>query len=254
MRFGAGRTRGTVTTLWTCAVSTLVTLALLPAATDAATTRQVAIRTEDGVTLGATLFEAPRLPSPAVILLHMQTRTRDDWQALANQLADAGVHALAIDFRGHGASPIGPPASDGGLDWPRLVLDVQAARRFLAARSDLVRPSAIGILGASIGANAAILEAAGDPDIASIALLSAGLDYRGLRTSAALQKYGARPALFVAATNDPYALRSMRELAAIGGGIRDTRTLDDAGHGTAMLSHDPELMRTLVDWFQRTLL
>ena len=220
----------------------------------AATSRVVAVRTDDGVTLGATFYEALRRPAPAVILLHMQTRTRDDWQSVANRLADAGVHALAIDFRGHGVSPSGPPGPDGGFDWSRLVLDVQAARAYLAARPDLVRSASIGILGASIGANAAILEAAGDPAIASLALLSAGLDYRGLRTSAALQKYGARPALLVAATDDPYALRSMRELAAIGGGIRDTQTLDNAGHGTTMLGRDSELARTLVDWFQRTLL
>jgi hypothetical protein len=49
-------------------------------------------------------------------------------------------------------------------------------------------------------------------------------------------------------------MRSMRELAALGGGLRETRTLDNAGHGTTMLSRDPDLGRSLVDWFQRTLL
>ena len=232
----------------------LAVVVLTPEVPGAATSRVVIIRTDDGVALGATFYETSRHPAPAVILLHMLTRSRDDWQSFANRLADAGVHALAIDFRGHGVSPIGPPGPDGGPDWPRLVLDVQAAGAYLATRPDLVRATSIGILGASVGANAAILEAAGDSSIASLALLSAGLDYRGLRTSGAMQKYGARPALFVAASNDPYALRSMRDLAAIGGGIRDTHTLDDAGHGTTMLSRDPELARTLVDWFQRTLL
>jgi hypothetical protein len=69
-----------------------------------------------------------------------------------------------------------------------------------------------------------------------------------------MQKFGSRPALLVAASNDPYALRSMRELAAAGGGLRETQTLDSAGHGTTMLSRDPNLARALVDWFQRTLL
>jgi dienelactone hydrolase len=235
-------------------VAIAVVVALTPAAPRAALSRTVNIRTEDGVALGGTFYEAERRPAPAVILLHMLTRTRDDWQSVAASLADAGVHALAIDFRGHGVSPIGPPGPDGGPDWPRLELDVRAARVYLAARSDLVRPSAIGILGASIGANAAIVEAAADPGIASLALLSAGVNYRGLRTTAAMQKYGARPALFVASTDDPYALRSMHELAGLGGGIRDTRTLTDAGHGTMMLDREKGLVRTLVDWFQRTLL
>jgi dienelactone hydrolase len=216
--------------------------------------RTVSLRTEDGVTLAATFYEAPRYPAPAVIFLHMLTRGREDWHLVATRLNEAGIHALAIDFRSHGSSAAGPVSADGGPDWSRLVLDVQAARTFLTARPDQVRTNAIGIAGASVGANAAILEAAGDPAIKSLALLSAGLDYRSLRTSAAMQKYGARPALLIAASNDPYALRSMRELASLGGGPRETRTLDNSGHGTTMLSLDPDLGRSLVDWFQRTLL
>jgi dienelactone hydrolase len=234
--------------------SALAVVVLVPGVLSAAPSRTVSLRTEDGVTLAATFFEASRSPAPAVILLHMLTRSRDDWQAVANRLADSGLHALAIDFRGHGGSAAGPAGADGQPDWTRLVLDVGAARAFLTARPEQVRASAIGIAGASVGANAAILEAAGDLSIKSLALLSAGLDYRGLRSSAGMQKYGGRPALLVAASNDPYALRSMRDLAALGGGLRETRTLDDAGHGTAMLERDADLGRSLVDWFQRTLL
>jgi dienelactone hydrolase len=214
----------------------------------------VSLRTDDGVTLTGTFYEAPRRPAPAVILLHMITRTRDDWQAFGNRIADAGIHALAIDFRGHGGSSGSLVNADGQPDLSRLVLDVQAARAFLTSRSDLVRAQAIGIAGASIGANVAILEAANDPLVKSLALLSAGLDYRSLRTGASMQKYGARPALLIAGSNDPYAQRSLRDLGVLGGGLRETRTLDNAGHGTEMLSHDPDLGRALVDWFQRTLL
>ena len=233
-------------------VSVMIIVASAPPLSGAS--RTVSLRTDDGVTLAATFYEAARSPAPAVILLHMLTRSREDWHGVANRFADAGIHALAIDFRGHGASASGPAEANGGPDWSRLVLDVQAARAFLAGRPDQVRVSAIGVAGASIGANVAILEAAGDFMIKSLALLSAGMEYRDLRTSAAMQKYGARPALLVAASNDPYALRSMRELATLGGGLREARTLDNAGHGTIMLARDPDLGRSLVDWFQRTLL
>jgi hypothetical protein len=46
----------------------------------------------------------------------------------------------------------------------------------------------------------------------------------------------------------------VKELASGGGGVRDVRTLENAGHGTSMLSRDPGLARALVDWFLRTLL
>jgi dienelactone hydrolase len=214
----------------------------------------VSVRTEDGVTLAATLYETNRRPAPAVILLHMQTRSREDWQGVANLLSEAGIHALAIDFRSHGASGGGASSSGGDVEWPRLVLDVKAARAYLSGRADLVRPDAIGIAGASIGANVALLHAAGDPAVRSLALLSPGLDYRALRTEAAVKKYGARPVLLVAGSNDPYAIRSVKELASGGGGVRDVRMLENAGHGTSMLSRDPGLARALVDWFLRTLL
>jgi hypothetical protein len=84
--------------------------------------------------------------------------------------------------------------------------------------------------------------------------LSPGLDYRTLRTEAAFRKYGERPALLLAGSNDPYALRSARELAAGGAGVREIRILENAGHGTMMLKSDHDLGRLLVDWFQRTLL
>jgi dienelactone hydrolase len=232
----------------------LAALLLFGASADAAVSRPVTIRSDDGVALAATFYEAPRQPAPAVILLHMQTRSRDDWQAFAHRLADSGIHALAIDFRGHGGSAAGPAGNDGQPNLSRLVLDVQAARNYLAGRPEAVRGSSIGILGASIGANVAILHAAGDGSIRSLALLSPGLDYRSLRTEAALRKYGTRPALLVAGGDDPYALRSVRELAKAGEGLREVKTLGPAGHGTVMLSRDPDLERALVDWFQRTLL
>ena len=227
---------------------------LTTVAPQTANSRTVSIRTDDGVTLAGTFYEASRRPAPAVILLHMLTRSREDWDAVASRLADAGFHVLAIDFRGHGGSSGGPPAAAGGPDVTRLVLDVQAARAFLVARTDLVIPSAVGIAGASLGANVAILEGAGDPAVRSLALLSPGLDYRSLKTDAALRKYGGRPAMLLAGSNDPYAVRSVKELAAGGGGVREIRIIENAGHGTMMLRSDQDLGRTLVDWFQRTLL
>jgi alpha-beta hydrolase superfamily lysophospholipase len=184
----------------------------------------------------------------------MLGRSREDWRVVADRLADAGIHALSIDFRGHGGSSVGPPAADGGPDLSRMALDVKAAAVFLASRTDLAIPSAIGIAGASLGANVAIISAAADESIKSLALLSPSLDYRSLRAEAPMRKYGARPALIVAGTNDPYAMRSEKELSAIGGGLREIRTPDAAGHGTLMLDRDPDLVRALVDWFQRTLL
>lgn len=231
------------------AAAVLAALVLAQAAF--AGTQHVTIRTDDGVSLAGTWYEPGARQAPAVILVHMLHRTRRDWDEVATRLASEGIGALAIDLRGHGESSGGIEEGDAA-DYSALVRDVAAARRYLASRGD-VQPSHLGIAGASIGANLAVLEASGDPSIASLALLSVSGDYRGLRIEAAMKKYGARPALFVASDEDPYAVRSSKELQKAGGGVRELLVLKNAGHGTAMLSRDADLARALVDWFHRTL-
>jgi dienelactone hydrolase len=227
-------------------------LVVVPFAEASAGSERVTIRTDDGVSLAATWYEPGPRSAPAVILVHMLHKSRRDWDAVASRLAADGIGALAVDLRGHGESSGGIPEGDNA-DYSVLVRDVTAARRYLSSRSD-VQSSRIGIVGASIGANLAVLEASADPAVASIALLSPSADYRGLRIDAAMKKYGTRPALFIASDDDPYASRSVKELQKSGTGTREVLIVNRAGHGTAMLGRDPDLARSLVDWFHRTLL
>jgi pimeloyl-ACP methyl ester carboxylesterase len=108
--------------------------------------------------------------------------------------------------------------------------------------------------GASLGANVAALAAANDPMVRSLALLSVSLDYRGLKLELALKKFASRPALLVASSEDPFALRSARQAVTMGDGPRELRVLAGAGHGSVMLAREPDLATALVDWFMRTLL
>lgn len=223
-------------------------IVVLTTAASAARSQRVSFRTEDGVTIAATWYEPSFRPAPAVILVHMLGRSRRDWDSLASRLAESGIGALAIDLRGHGDSVYFAGAEG---DYSSMVNDVTAARRYLAGRPDVL-PSRIGIAGASIGANLAVLAAAADTAVASVALLSPSLDYRGLRIEAAARKYGSRPMLLVASDDDPYATRSAHEMQK-GGTGRELLPLTAAGHGTNMLTRSYELPPALVDWFRRTL-
>ncbi|HSL24288.1 MAG TPA: alpha/beta fold hydrolase [Vicinamibacterales bacterium] len=226
----------------------LVLVFALPAA--AQRTHRVSFRAADGALISATFFEPSRRPAPAVILLHMLTRNRRDWEPVAGRLAADGIAALAIDFRGHGESP--PSADDSGVLTP-LIKDVAAARQYLASRPD-VQADRIGLAGASLGANVAVTYAAGDPAVRSLALLSPTMDYRGIRIDQHVRKYSPRPMLLVASREDAYALRTLRDLVkADKNGSREQIVLDEAGHGTRMLSRAGDLVRMLVEWFHRTL-
>jgi pimeloyl-ACP methyl ester carboxylesterase len=215
---------------------------------------RVSLLSADGVTIAGTYYEPSRRPAAMVLLLHMPTRSRADWAPLAERFAERGVGALAIDFRGHGESGALPPADPTTpVARPAEVRDIQAALTWLKQRSEAL-PGRIGIVGASLGANLAILVAAEDTSIRALVLLSATLDFRGVRTEGALRKYGDRAALLVTSQDDGYATRSARELSAVGSGPREVHLLDGAGHGTMMLRRQADLVSTVVDWLCSRLL
>jgi len=210
-----------------------------------ASVRSVSFRAEDGRTINALIAEAETKPAPAVVLVPMLGRSKDDWQNEAQRFAEANITALAIDLPGSQL-----PSNPGELSvWTR---DIQSAVAYLASRPE-VRPGAIGVAGASLGANLAAIAAAGNPQIRSVALVSPSLDYRGVRIEAAMRQLGERPALLVASTQDPYAARSVRELGKGGPGLREMRWSEQPAHGTVLLSRDGDVVRDLVQWFQRTL-
>ena len=208
--------------------------------------RVVTYRAPDGRTLTALLFEADARPSAAVVLVPMLGRSRDDWQAVAQRLAEANITALAIDLPG-----VTIPADPASLAaWHQ---DIGAAVAFLASRPGDVRAGSIGIAGASLGASLAAVAAAADPSVRALALISPSLDYRGLRIEEPMRQYGARPALLMASLQDPYAARSIRELAQDAAGPREQRWSTIPAHGTLLLQRDADMVRSLVEWFQLTL-
>ena len=224
------------------------TLLLLATASQvAAAGRPLQLRASDGVAVAATVYDAPSTPAPAVVLVHMLTRTKEDWRPLAERLQAAGITALAIDLRGHGQSEgsAAPAAA--------MALDVRAALSWLAGRPE-VTTGAVAIVGASIGASLALLAAADAPAVRGVALLSPASDYRGVRLDAAGRKYGPRPLLLVASSEDPYALRTVRALAGDGQPAHEQRISAVAAHGSHLLDRDPDVATAVVDWLRRTLL
>lgn len=210
-----------------------------------AAARGVTFRTGDGRTVNALLNEASQRPAPAVVLVPMLGRSKDDWQAAGQQLADANITALMIDLPAQ-SMPGDAKIAAGWSD------EIRAALTFLESRPE-VRATALGVAGASFGGSLAALAAAADPRVHSLALISPTVDYRGVRIESAMRQYGARPALLIASRQDFYAARSARDLASDPPGIRELRWSDLAAHGTALLSREPDLVRALVEWFQRTL-
>ena len=248
---------GKVVKEYLAVLGALLAALVLATPVDAAGTR-VTFSSTDGTALTGELFEAARPSafapgasadrSPGVVLVHMLSRSKSDWHGLPDRIREAGITALAIDLRGHGGS------SGSATELAPMVQDVRAAAHWLAARSS-VRPDAIAIVGASIGASLALLAAAELPSVRAIGLLSPSLDYRGLRTdTGVVRRLGARSLRLCASAEDPLALRTLRDFAAQDSGPREQVVSNVAAHGTMLLARDGEVGRSLVDWLRRTLI
>lgn len=226
------------------AAAALLVLLLAPVSARAAG-QPVPLVTTDGITLSATLYDADGGAAPAVVLVHMFTRSKDDWRAFGERLQASGITALAVDLRGHGGS--GGP----GTPSPAMALDVRAAVDYLAARAGV---RGIAVVGAALGASAALIAAADSSLVRGVALLSPSSDYRGVRLDQAQRKYGSRPMLLIASSDDPYALRTVRAMVSEQASTRDQRISPVAAHGSQLLDRDPDVATALVDWLRRTLL
>ncbi|UCF27615.1 MAG: alpha/beta fold hydrolase, partial [Chloroflexota bacterium] len=134
----------------------------------------------DGLVLVGTLY-APvdsEPPWPGVILLHMLWSDRTVWEDYAHELAGNGIAVFALDMRGHGET-------GGEVNWDLAEEDIQFVWENLADRPD-IDANRTGILGASIGANMALISGENEPQIRTVVLLSPGLSYAGVETSDAM--------------------------------------------------------------------
>jgi pyridoxine 5-phosphate synthase len=239
---------GKVVKEYLAALSAIVLAVILGVVSAEASGRPVTVPSVDGVSLAGEYFEASSRPAPAVLLVHMLSKSRGEWRDLPDRIRDAGITALTIDLRGHGQT------SGSAQDFQGMVKDVRAAAQWLATRPN-VRGDAVAIVGASLGASLALLAAVEVPQARALALLSPSLDYRGLRTDTALVKrLGSRSIWLAASAEDPLALRTVRDFAAEPSGPREQHVSSAVAHGTVLLERDSDLARSLVDWLRRSLL
>jgi pimeloyl-ACP methyl ester carboxylesterase len=200
----------------------------------------------DGLPLAAAFYPPVLSGSPAgakapgVLLLPMYGRSKSDWAPWASQLQMRGIAALALDLRGQGQS-------SGPEDWTKAPADVSAAWQALVARPE-VDPQHSAIVGASIGANLALIVGANTPGVATVIALSPGIDFRGVQPVGYLGNFGQRGVLLIASQDDAYSYDSVRQMAPlIPKG--ETNYFTTAGHGMAMFSA-PTLGPMLLTWLE----
>src|SRR5256714_12583136 len=98
---------------------------------------------------GMLVLPAGKGPFPAAVFVTgSDPDTREAWQFEARALAGHGVASLLYDKRGVGESS---GASHDLASWDDLAGDVAGAVSYLRARSELIDPRRIGLVGQSQG-------------------------------------------------------------------------------------------------------
>lgn len=186
--------------------------------------------------LAGLYWEPPQRLSPAVLLLPMQGRTKEDWAPLGTRLRKEGYGVLALDLREQGRS-----------SRDQLLADVRAGFDFLRGEKK-VDAGRIGLIGADVGANAALDFAAAEPLARLAVLLSPGRNYRGVLTEPALRDYGVRPLFLAAAEEDVGSADAVRRLGAAAQGEAVVKLYPGAAHGTDLLGVGLPLADELVSF------
>ena len=130
---------------------------------EASLTGTVTLHTEDGVDLAAAVTAAEGTPRGAVVLVHGFTATQADSHVVELRIAlvDAGLDVVTYDARGHGGS--GGTCTLGNEERHDVAAAVAMARQ---------RCDNVVVVGASMGAIAALAHAAEDTSLAGVVTVS----------------------------------------------------------------------------------
>ena len=177
-----------------------------------------------------------------VLLIHGRNSSGAAWKLFAEKLVAKGYRVLALDLRGHGESSTAT-ANDDSV-FPLMVHDLQAGLKALKT----YKVKSISIVGADIGANLALHAAAEESVVTNVALLSPGINIKGILASAPISKMGERPVLLAASEQDNYAKRSVTFLSSKAPGIKQLILSEGDANGIRMMDEDPGLEDSVLNW------
>ena len=213
---------------------------------------KVSLKAADGVTLDGGWRPAATKAKAGVVLVPMLGRAHDDYAGFSQALAGYNVASLAVSLRGHGKSQApGGKAADkfGADDWKKARADIAAA---VAALREKVGEAPVVVVGASIGANLAVLYASEQPDkVQGLVLLSPGLDYHGVTITEPFGKLKTKPTMVINASDDHQAVPAAK-LQVLHDPARFTMLqYDGSDHGTELLGKHPQIVSKLIAWLDK---
>lgn len=229
----------------TLGISAAQTSEVVPVGTD------VEIDAADGAVLRGTLYfplEMPGESAPAVLLMHQNNGRRGDWLPLISALNAAGYAALAVDLRGFGET-------GGTRDFTKAQQDTQDWLFYLQNAQD-IDAARTATIGASVGANLALVGCSVNEACLTAVALSPGLNFFNVEPEPELVSGGLseKSALLIVSQRDSQSATGVKQMAASATGEVAMRVYSGGLHGTGLfMTQTDSLLPLIVNWLDEML-
>jgi len=213
---------------------------------------------KDDFSLKADYFQAKNEAKNGVLMLHQCNYNRSMYDNIGQALAEQGIHALSLDFRGFGDSIntefnvetlSALPQEERRKQWRAMSAhwpsDVKIAYDYLKA--NIAKGGSIGVIGASCGGSQAITLAENET-VAAIGFFSSSQrDENITRYKTALAE---KPTLIIAAEDDGRTFTSAQQLFSTAQHPKSKMiSYKGSDHGYPLLDVDKQLGGVIVHWF-----
>lgn len=212
---------------------------------------KIFLTTKDGIKIAVDLYQVEN-PVGWFVLTHMMPATKESFRKFAEEFQKNGYESIAVDLRGHGESDNGP---DGFLyfsdsEHQKSILDLEAGIDYLVKNRKAASDKII-FVGASIGANLSLQYISEHSELKAAILLSAGLNYRGIKTEPMVKNLQAgQKVFFVSAKDDGDNAEENQKFYGLTPAIviKKIKIYETGGHGTDILKNQPELINLIADF------
>jgi len=229
--------------------------------------QRIKVKAADGLGLNGWLIpNSADSGAPLIVMLPMMGHDHTSYdqfiEAFMKRVADDSTqailmpHLLSLDLRGHGKST---ECDTGEVDYDQMRAgdfahipsDVDLMIKAVLAKEELkIDSGEICLIGASIGANGAVLTTEIVKNVAKLVLLSPGDDYRGLKPMEALKGFTGKTLIF-ASVDDTYSAQSANNMSLAKPSRCKLELFAGQDHGTNIIAENPEAMSEMIEWLLR---
>jgi len=225
----------------------------------------ITVTTTDSLRLTGWLTPSPDSgQAPLIVMLHMLNKTHESYLPFIDSLETfferdtltRGMkypHLLNLDLRGHGRSMLKGDDSlhfstMGDENFHEIPKDAALmVKKVLEDYHKLIDTSRITVIGASIGANSAVMMTEFIPFVNKVVLLSPGLDYHSLKPADAFRDFTGKT--FIATTRgDRYSHETVQRLVALKKKNWILKIYPRANHGTDIINLYRIAMNDMTEW------